>query len=103
MIAYLVFMLILAAIFTVLGIMLYKGNTNLIHDYHQTKVAEEDKEKYGKEFSVGIFVIAAGMLVSGIAGLFGLPKAAGAILFVGIIAGIIVIAKVQKKYNGGMF
>lgn len=104
MIAYFILMLIMAAIFAVLGILLYKGKTNLIHDYHQTRIAEEDKANYGKEFSVGIFVIAAGMLLSGIAAILNaFNKIAIVMLIAGIVIGVIIICKVQRKYNGGMF
>ena len=103
MIVYFIFMLIMAVVFAVLGILLYKGKTNLIHDYHQTRIAEEDKANYGKEFSVGIFVIAAGMLLSGIAALLGTIKVATGSLAAGLVIGIVIIGKVQKKYNGGIF
>lgn len=103
MIGYFIIMLVLATVFAVLGAMIYKGKTNLIHDYHQTKIAEEDKEAYGKAFSNGIFTIAAGMLLSGIAELLNASKISVVILIAGIVIGIVIISKVQKKYNGGMF
>ena len=103
MIGYFIIMLVLATVFAVLGAMIYKGRTNLIHDYHQTRIAEEDKANYGKEFSAGLFAIAAGMLLSGIAELLNASKISVVILIAGIVIGIVINGKVQKKYNGGMF
>ena len=48
MLVYSIIMFLVAALFTVFGISIYKGKTDLIHDYHQTKVT--DKSAYGKDF-----------------------------------------------------
>ena len=61
-------MFLVAALFMVLGIAIYKGKTNLIHDYHQKKV--KDKSAYGKAFGKAMLLIATVMLLSGIIGLF---------------------------------
>ena len=91
----------------VLGMLIYRGNTNLIHDYHQTKIKEEDKEAYGRDFSKGMFGLALTMFLSGGVSLFGETKSvvlfSEAVLFAGIIISIAVIVRVQKKYNGGVF
>ncbi|MBR2502831.1 MAG: hypothetical protein IKB62_01760 [Oscillospiraceae bacterium] len=92
-------------LFAVLSISIYKGNTKLIHDYHQTNV--EDKEAYGKGFGKALGVIAAGIFISGVVGLLGdsdtIAMAAVIILFAGLFAGFFCIYKVQKKYNSGIF
>ncbi|MBR5305592.1 MAG: hypothetical protein IKU47_01600 [Oscillospiraceae bacterium] len=92
-------------LFAFLSISIYKGNTKLIHDYHQTNV--EDKEAYGKGFGKALGVIAAGIFISGIVGLLGdsntIAMAAVIVLFVGLFAGLFCIYKVQKKYNSGFF
>lgn len=92
-------------LFAVLSISIYKGNTKLIHDYHQTNV--EDKEAYGKGFGKALGVIAAGIFTSGVVGLLGdsdtIAMAAVIILFAGLFAGLFCIYKVQKKYNSGIF
>ena len=95
-------MFLVAALFTVLGIAIYKGKTNLIHDYHQTKVT--NKSAYGKAFGKAMLVIATVMLLSGIIGLFKkLLMLAVAILIIGLVVGIGCIVAVQKKYNKGVF
>ena len=92
-------------LFAFLSISIYKGNTKLIHDYHQTNV--EDKEAYGKGFGKALGVIAAGIFISGVVGLLGdsdtIAMAAVIILFAGLFAGLFCIYKVQKKYNSGIF
>ena len=95
-------MFLVAVLFTVLGIAIYKGKTDLIHDYHQTKVT--DKSAYGKAFGKAMLVIATVMLLSGIIGLFkNLLMLAVAILIIGLVVGIGCIFAVQKKYNKGVF
>lgn len=96
----------LAAIPTLwISIAIYKGKTNLIHDYHQEKV--KDKAAYGKAFGKAMLVISMAMFLSGIVALLGNSEKAGmwaiAVLFVGLAAGIIGIVAVQKKFNNGIF
>ena len=95
-------MFLVAVLFTVLGIAIYKGKTDLIHDYHQTKVT--NKSAYGKAFGKAMLVIATVMLLSGIIGLFkNLLMLAVAILIIGLVVGIGCIVAVQKKHNKGVF
>ena len=107
MIAYSMIMFSAAVLFLVLGIAVYKGNTKLIHDYHQTNIEETDRTEYGRAFAKGMFAICATLFTSGIIALF--SKGASIltvsliVLSAGLIASILVIVKVQKKYNGGMF
>ena len=102
MLVYSIIMFLVAALFTVLGIAIYKGKTDLIHDYHQTKVT--DKSAYGKAFGKAMLLIATVMLLSGIIGLFeNLTILAVAILIIGLVIGIGFIVVVQKKYNKGVF
>ena len=102
MLLYSIIMFLVAVLFTVLGIAIYKGKTDLIHDYHQTKVT--DKSAYGKAFGKAMLLIATVMLLSGIIGLINnLHMLAVAILFIGLVVGIGCIVAVQKKYNKGVF
>jgi hypothetical protein len=88
-----------------ISISIYKGKTDLIHDYHQTKVT--DKAAYGRAFGRAMFVVSAALLLSGIVGLFGfsdrMATIAVATLFVGLFIGIAMIIAVQIKYNRGLF
>ena len=105
MLAYSVIMFLTTALLMLLSIAIYKGKTNLIHSYHQTKVA--DKSAYGKAFGKALFVVAMAPLLSGIIGLFGssdmIAVIAAAVLIIGIVIGIGFIAAVQMKYNKGIF
>ena len=102
MLVYSIIMFLVSALFTVLGIAIYKGKTDLIHDYHQTKVT--DKSAYGKAFGKAMLLIAAVMLLSGIIGLFeNLVMLAVGMLMIGLVIGIGCIVAVQKKYNKGVF
>ena len=90
-----------AVLFFFLGRSIYRGNTNLIHDYHQTKV--EDKAAYGKSFGKAMFTMAAAMALSGLLALFAHGFLPVLVLILGLAAGIIQIILVQKKYNNGVF
>lgn len=102
---YAAIMLLVGGLFLGLSIAIYKGKTDLIHDYHQTRVT--DKAAYGKAFGKALSVIAVGMLLSGIVNLFGesetVMKIAVAVLIVGLASGLICIFIVQRKYNKGIF
>ena len=84
---------------------IYRGKTDLIHDYHQTKVT--DPAAYGKAFGKAMLVVSAALFLSGIIGLFGdsetVAMTAVAVLFAGLLIGIACIIAVQKKYNNGIF
>ena len=102
MLVYSIIMFLVSALFTVLGIAIYKGKTDLIHDYHQTKVT--DKSAYGQAFGKAMLLIAAVMLLSGIIGLFeNLVMLAVGMLMIGLVIGIGCIVAVQRKYNKGVF
>ena len=102
MLVYSIILFLVSALFTVLGIAIYKGKTDLIHDYHQTKVT--DKSAYGKAFGKAMLLIATVMLLSGIIGLFEkLLILSVAILIIGFVLGMGCIVAVQKKYNKGVF
>ena len=107
MIAYSIFMFAIAVLFLMFGIAIYKGNTKLIHDYHQTHVKESERQEYGRAFSKGMFTICVTVFISGIIALFGengaIVSACLIVLFVGLIVAFVILAKVQKKYNGGFF
>ena len=105
MVLYSIIMFLAAVPMIKISIAIHQGNTNFIHDYHQTKVT--DKAAYGKAFGKAMFVISISLLLSGIIGLFGASEAvamiAVAVLFIGLFIGIAWIVAVQKKYNNGVF
>ena len=105
MLLYSIIMFLAAVPMIKISIAIYKGKTDLIHDYHQTKVT--DKAAYGKAFGKAMFVVSAALLLSGIISLFGISDTmaiiAVAVLFIGLFIGIAWIIAVQIKYNKGVF
>lgn len=105
MLLYSIIMFVVGLLFVGLSIAIYKGKTNLIHDYHQTNVT--NKAAYGKAFGKAMLVIAIAMLFSGIVSLLDDSEItaiiAVAVLIIGLIIGFVCIAAVQKKYNNGIF
>ena len=103
MILYTVIMFLTAGLFGVVAVRIYRGKTELIHEYHQKKVT--DKAGYGKAFGKAMAVIAGAMALSGVLALFGEGGMAWAVaaLMVGLVAGLVAIVLIQKKYNGGIF
>ncbi len=103
MLIYAILMFLVAAAFSVLAAAIYNGKTDLIHDYHQSRVT--DKSAYGKAFGKALSIMAGAMALSGVISLFGASAARGAVavLLIGLAVGTIAIVRVQKKYNGGVF
>ena len=69
MIAYAVLMWAIAALFLLLGLLIYHGKTGLIHEYHRERVRSEDMAAYGRAFSTGLFALAGTLVLSGIVSL----------------------------------
>ena len=105
MVLYSIIMFLTAVPMIIISIAIYQGKTDLIHDYHQTKVT--DKAAYGKAFGRAMFVVSMALLLSGIISLFGgsevFSMIAVAVLFIGLFIGIAWIIAVQIKYNNGIF
>ena len=95
-----VIMFACAVLFGVFAVLIYRGKTDLIHDYHQENV--KDKAAYGKAFGKTMAVLAASMALSGITALLSIG-AAIAVLFAGFAVSFALMYRVQKKYNGGVF
>lgn len=105
MLIYSAITIFVAVIFFILSIAIYNGRTDLIHDYHQTKV--KDKTAYGKAFGKVLLIFSSALLTSGIVGFFGhndkIISVAVAILLAGLCIGFACLYAVQKKYNNGLF
>lgn len=101
---YSLIMFAVAALVTAVGLAVYRGKTDLIHDYHQDNVSEDNRKSYGKAFGKALFVLGASLIASGLAALLSdsamIPVV---ILLIGIAVTGIMIISVQKKYNGGIF
>lgn len=80
-----------------------KGNIKLIHQYHVKNVREEERNDYLQLFSKGLYIIGFGCLISAIFFIFENTKLMTLSIFLGLIFGIFIIGKAQKRYNGGWF
>ena len=107
MVVFAVSVFLAGALILAIGIAVYRGNAKLIHDYHQQKVKEEDRPAYCRAIAKGLFLMAGSLILSGLVNLLGesgpVILATLAIFATGIIASLIYIYRVQKKYNGGLF
>lgn len=105
MLIYSIVMMAAAVLFMGLSAAIYRGRTDLIHDYHQKRVC--DKRAYGRDFGKALSVVAAALLLSGGIGLIGdsdgIAMAVVGTLLVGIGVGIGCIVAVHRKYNRGVF
>ncbi|MBE6115396.1 MAG: hypothetical protein E7187_01040 [Erysipelotrichaceae bacterium] len=104
MIIYSIILFAVALLTALISISIYRGNTDLIINYHQSRVRLQDKKQYGRDFAKGLFCFCLTFLLSGLAALLSNSlKLADIILFAGIILSIIILVIVQKRYNRGIF
>ena len=105
MLLYSAIMLLVGAALAAVGIAIYKGKTELIHEYHRERV--KDRVAYGKAFGKSMLMVSGSLLISGAVGLLGDSDAIVTIalwvLFVGLLTGILCIIAVQKRFNNGIF
>lgn len=104
MVIYCLLMILLGVTFWILGNKISNGHTELIHQYHQTNVSQENKCAYSKNFSKGMYGLALSMMASGVVALLNFSSKiyVGIFLF-GVAISLWQIVNVQKKYNGGIF
>ena len=94
-------MLAIAVLLIVLGIMIFRGRTELIHAYHQKRV--KDKAAYGRDMGRALMWMAVPVILAGILGLFTARGWPAAVLILGIGASFLHLLRIQKKHNGGLF
>ncbi len=86
----------------IIGLMVWKKQKlSLLHDYPYKHVKRADIPAYTRQIGIGIFIIGAGICITGVLNLFEssvwwIP------LFGGIAAGLIIMYMAQKKYNGSV-
>ena len=87
----------------VLGLLIWKKERiSLIHDYHYRNVRKEDIPSYCRLIGIGLTAVGAGICITGIFDLCGsaywwIP------MLIGMIAGLIIMDRAQKRYNGSWF
>lgn len=104
---YVIILFITSIFLFVLSALIKQGNTRLIHDYHQTRVREDQRMNYAKDFSKGVLGIGVSLFAS--AALYLLNEShfmiefSVGVMVIGMIISTILLIRVQKKYNGGIF
>ena len=101
MIVYAVVMFLTAFILILVGALVYRGRTDLVHSYHQTNV--KDKKAYGKALGKALMGMSIPFILAGIIGLFTESILVTIVLLAGIAISFIPFAIVQNKHNGGIF
>ena len=97
--------IIVSILFFISGIFIYGGKTELIHNYHQTRV--KDKQEYGKAFGKTLFGEGICVFLSAAISMIAQSDngvIASIILFLtSLTVFLVILSKIQKKYNGGVF
>jgi len=103
MMLYAILIFLMAALFVALGVLIFRGRTDLIHSYHRKKV--RDHRAYGRDMGKALLIFSAAMTASGAVALLGEATAmiAVAVLVLGIGVGMAMLYAAQKKHNGGLF
>ena len=84
----------------VLGLLIWKKQKiTLLHGYHYKYVKKSDYPAYCRLIGIGLILIGAGIVVTGVFNLFESSFWWVPIL-IGFVSGILVLNKAQKKYNG---
>ena len=85
-----------------IGLLLWKRRKlSPLHDYHYKNVKQEDIPAYARGMGIGLVIIGAGIGATGLlqlanTPLWWIPLAAG------LLIGLTVLFKAQKKYNGSI-
>ncbi len=85
-----------------LGLLLWKKRMlSLLHDYHYQHVKQEDIPAYTRLMGIGLITVGAG--IAGTAALNLLRSRLWWVpLTAGIVLGLAIIVRAQKKYNGSI-
>ena len=80
-----------------------KEKIQLIHDYHTKRVTKKDQKAYAALMGKALLLIGAGTALTGVID-FLTDTSNGWLVFLACFcAGLIMILRAQKKYNGGLF
>lgn len=100
----------LGLLLCVLGAINTTGNISSLHSYHRHRVSEKDRVPFGRLVGLGTIIIGLGVIAFSIFFLlFEMTQVAlytfigMALLFAGLIAGLIISFYAMNKYNGGIF
>lgn len=100
----LILMLMLGSLFVFLGWRIWKKEqVTLIHDYHYTKVSEEDKKPYTEKMGKAMLFMGIGMYLTGIINFISRTGYGWFVFGICFISGLVIMVFAQIKYNHGIF
>lgn len=99
-----IIMIVCGVLFICVGLRIWKKEQiNLIHGYHHKRVKQEDKKLYTEKMGKAIIIMGVGICLNGIINFVTNTSYGWIAFYICFIGGFIIIIKVQKKYNKGMF
>lgn len=96
-----IFLLIVAVILSVLGILVHKGNFDILRTYHTNQ--DHSKESYRKAIGKCLIFAAVVLAAAGVAAFFVGSVALFLILTLAIVLALIPLLVVQRRFNGQIF
>ena len=94
----------------VLGFVNRSGNISTLHEYHRSRVSEEDRIPFGRKVGLGMIIIGVGIMAFSILGIVTLYTRKDLFILIGtalmlasIVIGTAISFAAMKKYNKGVF
>ena len=94
----------------VLGISNMRGNISSLHEYHRSRVSEEDRIPFGQRVGLGTILIGVGVMVFSVLSAISIytendlfTLLGTALLIISIVVGMVLSFSAMIKYNKGIF
>lgn len=86
------------------GLLIWKKQAiDLVHEYHHRHVSEQDIPAYTRLFGIGCLVMGISCCITGLCNFLFRTELGWIIFAAGFIAGMAIVHKAQKTYNGSWF
>ncbi len=96
-------MILIGAIFIIIGILNCFGYIKTIHYYNRRNVTQKNRKSYGKVVGTAMIVMGASAIISWIIEFVTKNELAYIGVLLGCIIGVVLILYAQFKYNKGVF
>lgn len=97
--AYSTIMIAAAIVLELMAVRIYRGGTELIINYHQSRVKPEERLRYARDFSKGIFCLSATLLITGVTAIITKILISDIFLITGTVISVVILVRVQNRYN----